>query len=254
MVRVLSPHELPVNLESGKKRKKKGNSDRRNGGGLLNYCGIGVAPPEKKHEELIIHFHGGGFVSMGSGSHQTYTRVWANETGFPIFSVDYRLAPDHPFPAALNDCWQVYYWLVMNSEKELGIKPRRIVLVGDSAGGNLVAAVTVMAIERQFRVPDGIVLCYPGNFFMFLILSALSVSMNRFTPSYLLGIDDPLLNYPFLKMCTTCYTGNQSQCSPDTCMFLSPSVAPDRILKHFPKTRIMVAGNDPLRDESFIFA
>ena len=114
--------------------------------------------------KLIIHFHGGGFVSMSSGSHQNYTRFWANETKIPIFSVDYRLSPKYAFPAALNDCWQVYYYLVENAKKEFGINPEKIILVGDSAGGNLVAALTIMAITRGYRVPDGIFLAYPGNF------------------------------------------------------------------------------------------
>lgn len=84
---------------------------------------------------------------MSSASHQNYSRVWANDLeGIPIISIDYRLSPEYSFPSALNDCWQVYYWLVLNSESYLGIKPNRIVLVGDSAGGNLVAALTIMAI------------------------------------------------------------------------------------------------------------
>lgn len=76
--------------------------------------------------------------------------------------------------------WQTYYWLIRNSESVFGIKPNKILLVGDSAGGNLVAACTIMAINRGFRVPDGLVLCYP----------ALSLSKLRFTPSLLLSIDD----------------------------------------------------------------
>lgn len=57
----------------------------------------------------------------------------------------------------------MYYWLVENAETELGIKPEKIVIIGDSAGGNLTAALTVMAIERNYRVPDGIILAYPGK-------------------------------------------------------------------------------------------
>ena len=49
---------------------------------------------------------------MSSASHQAYTRVWACETGIPIFSIDYRLAPENAYPAALNDVWQAYYWIV----------------------------------------------------------------------------------------------------------------------------------------------
>ena len=135
---------------------------------------------------------------MSSGSHQSYTRVWANDTGIPIFSVDYRLAPASPFPAALNDVWQVYYWIVENAEAFLGIKPEKIMLVGDSAGGNLVAAVTLMAIKRNYRVPDGLIMCYP----------ALSLCKELFTPSLLLSVDDPILPYPFLKMCIDSYIGD----------------------------------------------
>lgn len=72
--------------------------------------------------------------------------MWVNEIGVPIISIDYRLAPKYQFPAALNDVWQVYYWVVLYGEAYLGIKPEKIVLVGDSAGGNLVAACTIMAI------------------------------------------------------------------------------------------------------------
>ena len=146
---------------------------------------------------------------MSSGSHQSYTRVWANETGVPVFSVDYRLAPANAFPAALNDVWQVYYWIVENAEAFLGIKPEKIILVGDSAGGNLVAAITLMAIKRNYRMPDGLIMCYP----------ALSLCKELFTPSLLLSVDDPILPYPFLKMCIDSYVGDfsdQPQCNPRT--------------------------------------
>lgn len=65
-------------------------------------------------KKIIIHYHGGGFVAMSSFSHQTYTRKWANHMGEEsvIFSVDYRLAPEYPFPAALDDCWTAYLWIV----------------------------------------------------------------------------------------------------------------------------------------------
>lgn len=166
-----------------------------------------INPKKKSANALVIHVHGGGFVAMSSGSHQSYSRMWANTLGVPIFSVDYRLAPGDQFPAALNDVWQTYYWLVLNAELVLGIKPEKIVLVGDSSGGNLIAAVTIMAIERGLRKPDGLVLCYP----------ALSLSKLRFVPSLLLATDDPLLPYPFLKMCLDSYIGDFSQepqCDP----------------------------------------
>jgi hormone-sensitive lipase len=104
----------------------------------------------------------------------------------------------------------VYYWIVEYGEAFLGIKPEKIFLVGDSAGGNLVASLTIMAIERNYRVPDGIILAYP----------ALSLSKKTFSPSLLLALDDPILPYPFLKMCIDSYVGDFSGCpnmDPEKC-------------------------------------
>lgn len=56
-------------------------------------------------DTIIVHIHGGGFIAMSSGSHQSYTRLWAKQLRVPVFSVDYSLAPQHPYPEALNDCW-----------------------------------------------------------------------------------------------------------------------------------------------------
>lgn len=129
----------------------------------------------------------------------------------------------------------------------LGIKPEKIILVGDSAGGNLIAAVTIMAIERGYRIPDGLMMAYP----------ALSVCKSVFAPSLLLAMDDPILPHPFLKMCIESYVGNNESgnplCDPLTSQYISPVAASDEVLSKFPKTRIMIASNDPLRDESFRF-
>lgn len=124
--------------------------------------------------------------------------------------------------------------------------PETIVLVGDSAGGNLVCALTLMAIERGFRVPDGLIMAYP----------ALALNKVTFTPSLLFSIDDPLLPYQFLTLCQNSYIGdisNHPQCDPVHQYFLSPAAAPDHLLAKLPKTRIMIGSNDPLRDESFKF-
>eukprot|EP00347_Sterkiella_histriomuscorum_P001768 403370757 len=262
MVRILSKKKLGVDLDTGmvnevkdskKKKQPKSatNSDSKPGIFSKMYQNIKGRFKDKleRKNAVIIHVHGGGFVSMSSASHQNYTRLWANEIGVPIISVDYRLSPKYQFPSALNDVWQVYYWVVMYGELYLGIKPEKIILVGDSAGGNLVAACTIMAIQRNFRIPDGVIMCYP----------ALSIDQFRFSPSLLLGIDDPILPYSFLKMCIESYVGDKSQykdrssCDPGKSPLLSPILVDDLTLSKFPKTRIMVAANDPLRDESFKF-
>jgi len=58
-----------------------------------------------KGDSLIIHIHGGGFIALDSNDHQSYLRSWANKTQVPVFSIDYRLAPEFPFPFALDDVW-----------------------------------------------------------------------------------------------------------------------------------------------------
>jgi hormone-sensitive lipase len=69
-------------------------------------------------DRIVVHIHGGGFIAMNSASHQTYTRKWARFLGdVPIFSIDYRKAPQHPFPAALDDCFSVYMWIVENASE-----------------------------------------------------------------------------------------------------------------------------------------
>ncbi|TNV84221.1 hypothetical protein FGO68_gene12045 [Halteria grandinella] len=201
----------------------------------------------KPLDKLIIHIHGGGFISMSSSSHQNYTRIWANETGVPIFSIDYRLSPKHQFPAALNDIWQVYYYLIERGAAEFGFgKVKKIVLAGDSAGGNLVAALTVLAIKRNYRKPDGIILSYPG----------LNITKFDFNPSFLLSLDDPILPYPFLKLCLESYSGctTFTDAAITENPLVSPSKASDDILRQFPPTKMLVASNDPLRDDSFRFS
>lgn len=87
---------------------------------LNKLWGAQYDPNDPSFDGLILHIHGGGFVTMSSSSHQTYTRRWANLVKKPLFSLDYRLAPKYPYPAALDDCWQVYNWLIDHSEEILG--------------------------------------------------------------------------------------------------------------------------------------
>ena len=71
-------------------------------------------------DNLIFHIHGGGFISMSSRCHENYTRRWAIQTNIPILSVDYRLAPEFPYPAGLDDVWQAYVWTIKHARKHLG--------------------------------------------------------------------------------------------------------------------------------------
>ena len=147
-------------------------------------------------DTLIIHIHGGGFIAMSSGSHQSQTRTWAKLNPKAIVcSIDYRLSPKSRFPDALDDVWQAYYWLVVNCESYFGFTLKNIVLVGDSAGGNLCLSLTNLLIEIGYTLPTGIVVCYPCT----------KISMQDFWPSLLLAVDDYMISQSFLNTCVMSY-------------------------------------------------
>lgn len=99
---------------------------------------------------------------MTSNGTQIFTRAWANETKLPIFSVDYRLAPQHPFPQAVYDCLRVYQFIVKHIHKYFKINPKNIFIAGDSAGGNLACGLTALILKKCLFPPKGVYLVYPN--------------------------------------------------------------------------------------------
>lgn len=191
--------------------------------------------------ELVIHIHGGGFVSMSSSSHQSYTRQWAKKLQIPIISIDYRLAPKYKYPAAVDDVWDAYVWLIRNAETELGIRPNKVILVGDSAGGNLALAITNKALDTGERMPDGLLLAYP----------AVTLNRSAFSYSLMLSLEDMLLPHTLLKMCLSSYTRETDD--PISDYILSPLYTPQTNLARFPPTRLVSGTKDPLHDDSIRF-
>lgn len=100
---------------------------------------------------IILFFHGGGFVIGDLETHDSFCTWLANRSGLPVLSVDYRLAPEHPFPAALDDAEAVARWLA-GGPKELGLRPSALVTCGDSAGGHLAASVALALAERPAQI------------------------------------------------------------------------------------------------------
>ncbi|AEH36900.1 alpha/beta hydrolase [Halopiger xanaduensis] len=125
---------------------------------------IRVYEPGTDGEErpLVLYFHGGGWVVGSVDTHDDTCRKFADETGYPVVSVDYGLAPEYPFPEGLLDCYAALEWAAeAETAAELRADPDRLVLAGDSAGGNLAAATALLARDRGGPDVAYQVLLYP---------------------------------------------------------------------------------------------
>ncbi len=123
------------------------------GGVAARWC----RPPNPSPGRALVYFHGGGFVIGSIASHADLVARLALGAGVACLAVDYRLAPEHRYPAAHDDAFTVYRWLL----QERGLDPSEVVLAGDSAGGNLVAATLLRAREAGLPQPAAAVLISP---------------------------------------------------------------------------------------------
>jgi acetyl esterase len=185
---------------------------------------------------VLVYFHGGGFVLCDLETHDGTCRSLANGAGCLVVSVDYRLAPEHPFPAGPEDCHAVARW-VAERGAEIGADPTRIALGGDSAGGNLAAVVALMARERGG----------PALRFQLLIYPVTDCSFD--TDSYRDNAEGYFLTTAMMKWFWRQYLSEPSQADQP---FASPLRAAD--LSGLPPAHVVTAGYDPLRDEGEAFA
>ena len=109
----------------------------------------------------LIYYHGGGFVFPASPHHYSLAKEYAQRARCKALFVDYRLAPKHPFPTAPEDCYAAYCWVLANAGK-LGIDPARVLVAGDSAGGQLATVICLMTRDRGQAMPCGQMLIYPA--------------------------------------------------------------------------------------------
>lgn len=181
---------------------------------------------------VIVYLHGGGWTVGSLATYEPFCRSLANMTGQIVVWVEYRLAPESPYPAALDDTMAAWQW-VQKNYLELGADPERISICGDSAGGNLAAVATLALRNQAVMQPWRQILLYPC-----LDMSASLASHRRFAKGYLLTA--PLYAW---------YRDNYARtglCRDD--WHLSPLFAES--LANLPPTILLYAGFDPLRDEA----
>ncbi|NKB53273.1 MAG: alpha/beta hydrolase fold domain-containing protein [Rhizobiaceae bacterium] len=175
----------------------------------------------------ILYFHGGGFVVGGLHSHDSYCAEICKATGFNLTAIDYRLAPEHIFPADYYDVVAAYRHLINQSQKP-------IILLGDSAGGNLAAALA-HASRQEVRQPVGQVLVYP------------TLGSDWTKGSYLEHAEAPMLTTDEMIYYAKMRTGG------DLSMWSQKELSPlyDADLTNLPPTIVFSAQCDPLRDDGF---
>lgn len=109
---------------------------------------------------VLLYFHGGGWCVGSVDAYDAFCRELCNASGVAVLSVDYRLAPEHPFPAAVDDAWLAYRWLLAEASL-FGADPTRVAIGGDSAGGTLTLATTLWARDQGIALPQLQALIYP---------------------------------------------------------------------------------------------
>lgn len=194
---------------------------------------VRIYSPPGQTDDLVpalIFYHGGAFMLCNIDSHDNIARYICALSGRKVFSVDYRLAPEHPFPAGLHDCVQATEWVFENAA-DLGIDTAKISLGGDSAGANLCAGVVQMS-RRNFY---SMVLLYP----------CCDMSLEAsYTSRDLYGGGDYFLGLKDLKWIEKLYAPDED---PKTNSLLSPLHCKD--FSDWPSTLVITAGMDILRDE-----
>lgn len=184
----------------------------------------------------LVYFHGGGWVIGGVETHDRLCRVLADDAGCVVISVDYRLAPECPFPAAADDAKAAFRWIAANASA-FGIDVRRLAVGGDSAGGNLAAVVSLAGAGGKGPRPHHQLLIYPVT------------DLRCDTPSYEHFADGYFLTRSLMHWFRGHYL-------PSLELVADPDASPlcAEIPRNLPPAYVMTAGYDPLLDEGAAYA
>lgn len=193
-------------------------------------------PAGERNLPSIIFFHGGWFIGGDLETHDRPLRALTNATGCIIIAVDYRLAPEHPFPAAINDAYAVLHW-VAREGAGFGIDPSRLIIAGDSAGGAITTVVARKAAEINGIQVHLQVLLYPVT------------DSSLQTKSWEEFADGPGITREIAEQAWQMYVPDITERQNGDA---APIFAAD--LTGSPSALIIVAGYDPLRDEGIAYA
>lgn len=185
---------------------------------------------------VLTYFHGGGFVLCSLDSHDSTCRELTNAAQCVVVSVDYRLAPEAPFPAAPEDCYAATCWVAENA-CDLDADPGRLAVAGDSAGGNLAAVVALMARDRGGPTLVHQLLIYPVTDYSFD------------TPSYIDNAEGYFLTREMMQW----FWGHYLAAEADGMQPLASPLRADDV-SNLPSATVITAEFDPLRDEGEAYA
>ncbi|KAH6988665.1 Alpha/Beta hydrolase protein [Ilyonectria destructans] len=207
--------------------------------GATNQVRVYTPNDPPKPGAVIIYVHGGGWTMGDLDSEDAVCRTMCNSTGAVVVSVDYRKAPENPFPIGLEDVWAGVLWIFEHLES-LGGSRGRVILGGLSAGGNITAVLAQRARETNQVSFCGQILRIP------LVVHPMAQPAEFDFPSYKENADAPILSFASVAKFLEYYD------PPPEDIRVSPLLAND--LSGLPPTYIQIAGADPLRDDGFAYA
>jgi acetyl esterase len=191
---------------------------------------------------VVVFLHGGGFVLGDLDTHDGTARQHAVGADAVVVSVDYRLAPEHPYPAAVEDAWAATLW-VADHGPDIGADVTRMAVAGDSAGANIAAVIAQRARDAAAKADgDGPPLAFA---LLFQLLWYPPTLWDTSLPAYTENATAPILDANAIAAFSRWYAGEVDMSDPP------PGMAPGRAenLADLPPAYIGVAGHDPLRDD-----